>query len=67
VAEVSTPLLSVSKICEKGHSVLCKDDKAYIIDAKANVIARFEKRNGLYHTTLSVKNPRFRGFQRQAK
>ena len=44
VADISRPLLSVSKICEKGNGVLCKKDAAYVLDEKANVVAKLEKR-----------------------
>ena len=67
VADVTRPLFSVSKICEKGNDVLCGDNMAYVLDKDHNVVAQFGKRNGLYVSTLSVKNPRHKGFQRQAK
>ena len=67
IADVSRPLLSVSKICEKGNDVLCRDNCAFILDKNHNVVAKFEKRNGLYAATLAVKNPKFAGFQRQAR
>ena len=67
VADVTRPLLSVGNICEKGNDVLCRDKAAYVLDKQRNVVAQFEKRNGLYVSTLSVKNPRHQGFQRQAR
>ena len=66
VADVSRPLLSASKICEKGNDVLCRKDAAYVLDANSKVIAKFEKRNGLYVATLSIKNPKYKDFHRQA-
>ena len=46
--------------------MLRRKDAAYVLDDKANVVAKFEKKNGLYVTTLAVKNPKFQGFVRQA-
>ena len=66
VADVSRPLLSVSKICEKGNDVLCRKDAAYVLDSQANIVAKFEKRNGLYYATLALKNPKYKDFQGQA-
>ena len=67
VADVTRPLLSVSKICEKGNDVLCRDKVAHVLDKEHNVVAQFEKRNGLYVSTLPVRNPKHQGFQRQAR
>ena len=65
VADVARPLLSVSKICEKGNDVLCRKDAAYVLDPSGKVVAKFEKRNGLYVATMAVKNPKYRDFQGQ--
>ena len=67
VAGVTQPSLSVSNICEKGSDVLCRANYAYDLDKQRNVVARFEKKNGLYVSTLSVRNPRHQSFQRQAR
>ena len=60
VAQVTRPLMSVSKICKDGrYDVLCRDDKAYILCRESKgVVAEFEKHNGLYVSTVQVKNPK---------
>ena len=58
VAKVTRPLLSVSRICSKGTlEVVCKKDAAYIQDTKGNVVAKFEKRGGLYVADVAIRNP----------
>ena len=66
VADVTKPLLSAGKICERGNDVLFRRDAAYVLDSNAKVVVKFEKRNGLYVTTMAVKNPKHQGFHRQA-
>ena len=65
VVDVTRPLMSVSKICKDGHfDVLCRKDKAYILNKDKKVVAEFERQNGLYVSTVSVRNPRSPGFHR---
>ena len=66
MAKVTRPLMSVSKICKDGkYDVLCRSDKAFVLERSSKaVVAEFEKQNGLYVTTVQVKNPK-RGFHRQ--
>ena len=66
VAQVTRPLLSVSKICERGDlGVLCRENEAFILDKDHKVVARFERRGGLYVTEMRVPNPAHAGFGRQ--
>ena len=67
VAKVTRPLMSVSKICKDGrYDVLCRQDKAFVLARDTQkVIAEFERQNGLYVTTVQVKNPKSSGFHRQ--
>ena len=64
VANVTRPLMSVSKICANGMSVLCKKDCALILDKHDKVVGKFEQRNGLYTATVQVRNPKAQGFPR---
>jgi len=64
IANVTRPLLSVSKICANGLNVVYKTDEAVIVD-KSNIVARFGLENGLYVSTVQVKNPKCPGFQGQ--
>ena len=67
VADITRPLPSVTKICEKGDlEVVCRQDAAFILDKQKRIVAKFPRRNGLYVSTMDVKNPRHPGFTRQA-
>ena len=63
IANVTRPLLSVSRICANDMSVLFKKDHALILDAQDKVVGRFEQKNGLYVATMQVRNPKAQGFQ----
>ena len=65
IANVTRPLLSVSRICANGFSVLRKKDHAVILDAQDNVVGRFEQKNGLYTATMQARNPRCPTFHGQ--
>ena len=66
IAEVTRPLMSVSKLGMRGgYDVLCRKDKAYILDEDHKVVALFEQRNGLYVGNLNVTNPKHSGFMGQ--
>ena len=65
VANVTRPLLAVSKICANGLNVLYKKDHALILDVHDKVVGRFDQRNGLYVATVQVKNPKCPGFHGQ--
>ena len=63
IADVTRPLMSVSKLCENGnYDVLCRRDQACILDREHNVVAAFERKNGLYVADLVAKNPKHPGF-----
>ena len=66
VAQVTRLLMSVSKICKDGsYEVLCRNDKAFVLSKETKaVVAEFERQNGLYVSTVHVKNPRKAGFHR---
>ncbi len=68
VAKVTRPLLSVTKVCDRGNfDVLCRREAAYVLDDKQKVIAKFPRRGGLYVATVKVRNPRWRGFAGQGQ
>ena len=67
VADITRPLLSVTKICEKGVlEVVCRQDAAYTLDKHKKIVAKFPRKNGLYISTMDVKNPKHPGFTRPA-
>ena len=48
VAKVTKPLCSVSKICEKGHTVVFDDGGSYIKHKKTGAIIPLKKERGVY-------------------
>ena len=65
VANVTRPLLAVSKICANGLNVFYKKDHAFIFDVRDKVVGRLDQKNGLYVATVQVKNPKCPGFHGQ--
>ena len=61
VTKVTRPLLSVTKMTEDGKlEVICRRDRAVVVDLKGKVLATFNKKNGLYVCMMKVKNPRYK-------
>ena len=61
VTKVTRPLLSVSKMTEDGRlEVVCRKDRALVMDNQGRTLATFNKKNGLYVCMMKVRNPRFR-------
>ena len=48
VAEITRPLMSVSKICDQGFSCLFTKDGAQVMDSQQKVVCHFGRANGLY-------------------
>ena len=57
LAEVSRPLMSVSRICDQGHSCLFTSEGAKVLDSSGNEICRFKRSNGLYVASMKLKAP----------
>ena len=55
-AEVTRPLLSVSKICDAGCKVLFDKDRA-VIKKNGKIVGGFKRRGGLYVADLTVQDP----------
>ena len=61
VTKVTRPLLSVTKITEEGKlEVLCRKDKAVVVDLRGKVLATFPKKNCVYICMMKVRNPRYK-------
>ena len=69
VCEVTRPLWSVGKVCDRGYKALFDSEKAVIFKQDPNVpLCTFERKGGLYIGRLRVKNPRHEGgFARQGR
>ena len=60
VADVTRPLLSVSKICDSGMKVTFDDKVAIIYDQRGKEVCRFIRSKGLYIAKMKLRNPAFR-------
>ena len=57
VAEITRPLMSVSKICDQDMICIFEKSHARIVDGSGNVVARFERDGGLYTCTMKLRKP----------
>ena len=48
VAKVTKPLCSVSKICERGHTVVLDESGPYIKHRKTGAVIQFKQERGVY-------------------
>ncbi len=68
VADVTRPLWSVGKVCDKGYKVLFDALKAEVFKNLGDApLCTFERKGGLYIGRLKVTNPRHEGFARQGR
>ena len=63
-ADISRPLMSVSKICDNGFSCLFTKDGAQILDDTGKELCKFKRSEGLYVADMKIKPPA--PFHRQA-
>ena len=63
VAEISRPLMSVSRVCDMGMECRFKKDEALIVNSDGQTVARFARHGGLYIANMRLKPPE--GFQGQ--
>ena len=59
VCSVHRPLWSVGKICDNGCSVTFDAKGATVKSKEGKSVCTFERRNGLYVTTLNLQRPDF--------
>ena len=68
VAGISKPLWSVGRICDAGYEVRFSKGGAQILHAASSkVVGRFETRNGLYMSTMKLRNPKSSTFARPGR
>jgi len=60
VAEITRPLMSVSRICDQDMVCIFEKDHARVLDPDGNVVARFERDGGLYTCTMKLRRPEAR-------
>ena len=56
-ARITKPLMSVAKICSNGFRCIFDEKQAKIVDTDDNVACIFEKRGGLYVSSMKLKAP----------
>ena len=57
VAQITRPLMSVSKICDQGMVCIFEHDHARVVDGGGKTVARFERDGGLYTCTMKLRKP----------
>ena len=70
MAQVTRPLMSVSKVCDSGLWVKIDKDMATIMDTNNKEVCRFLRRGGLYVAKMRMRNPHYKpsqSFPRQGK
>ena len=68
IAAVTRPLWSLSQILDKlpeGHDARFTRQQAQIRTPAGTPIAYFERKGGLYVSTMKLRNPKHQGFRRQ--
>ena len=63
MAQVTRPLMSVSKVCDSGLWVKIDKDMATIMDANNKEVCRFLRRGGLYVAKMRMRNPHYKPSQ----
>ena len=52
IAEITSPLMSVFRICDQDMVCIFEKDHARVLDTDGNIVARFERDEGLYTCTV---------------
>ena len=60
VAEITRPLMSVSRICEQDMIFIFEKTHARVVDGNGTTVARFERDGGLYTCTMRLRRPEAR-------
>ena len=65
VAKVNRPLMSIARICDKGHTVSFCKTHASVLDSRGQEICKFLRKGNLYMIDVTLKAPgRKAGFTR---
>ena len=68
VTDVCRPLLSVSKVCDKGqHTVTFDAKRAVVRDSRGRIVCIFIRKGNLYIGRMKIRNPAHPSFGRQGK
>ena len=59
VAKVARPLMSIARICDRGHKVVFETTHATVLDSQGREVCRFARKGNLYMVDVTLKAPRF--------
>ena len=57
IAEVTRPLMSVSRVCDQGLTCTFSNSHALVLDKNGKTVVKFERRSGLYIARMRQKPP----------
>ena len=57
VAEITRPMMSVSRICDQDMVCVFEKTHARVLDSDGNVVARLDCGGGLYACTMKFRRP----------
>ena len=57
VAEITRPLMSVSRICDQDMICIFEKTHARIVTQQGETVARFERDRGLYTCVMKLRKP----------
>ena len=57
IAEITRPLMSVSKLCDQDMICIFEKSHARIVGPDGATVARFERDGGLYTCTMKLRKP----------
>ena len=63
VAEITTPLMSVSRNCHQDTVRIFEKTHTRVVDSDGNVVARLDRDGGLYTCTMRLRRPEARNDQ----
>ena len=63
LAEITRPLMSVSRICDQDMICIFEKTHARVVDGSGATLARFDRDGGLYTCTLRLRRPEARNEQ----
>ena len=63
IADVCRPLMSVSRICDRGGNTVTFDSKKGVVrDKKGRIICVSHRKGNLYVGRMKLRNPKYKGF-----
>jgi hypothetical protein len=58
VAKVTRPLMSIARICDRGHKVIFEKSHATVVDLRGREVCQFARKGNLYMVDVTLKAPR---------